>query len=218
MTVNTDWEVKFRTVWENHWHGSAVVTFYDSFADVMVDYAESGGHFQFALQSTELKLDHFKLKLHGGESWFVNFFKVFIVAALKDILGHEFNEGAGKVVERVNDIAMTVPLSLPLEVDDLAMNISLTTVPSVPGSGGYSSFPLQGNVFSTSDTNNSWPPFSVGTALPTLQTSDEIQLFVHSYVLDSSAWTLFELGQLVTHVSGLNTVDVAVGLTGGQAL
>mmetsp|Transcript_12055 Transcript_12055/g.36583 ORF Transcript_12055/g.36583 Transcript_12055/m.36583 type:complete len:485 (-) Transcript_12055:65-1519(-) len=208
MVVNADWEAKFRTVWDNHIHGSAVVTFYDSSADVDVDFAQSAGHLQFALRSTNVDLEHFKLKLHGGESWFANFFKVFIVAAIKDHVKSGFNEAMSDLLNEVNTISMHLPLSIPVDFDDLALNISLTAVPSVPATG-YSSFPVQGNVFSLHDANNSWPPFVPSSPLPNLVSSDSVQFYIQSYVMNSAAWTLFELGQLVAHVPDLNTVDVA---------
>eukprot|EP01102_Stenamoeba_stenopodia_P004243 TRINITY_DN1454_c0_g1_i1.p1 TRINITY_DN1454_c0_g1~~TRINITY_DN1454_c0_g1_i1.p1 ORF type:complete len:510 (+),score=136.03 TRINITY_DN1454_c0_g1_i1:67-1596(+) len=195
IVVNAAWSYYFWTGWKNSDHGTVQLTFSSVDVGIEVQASDVGGKGYITLVTDGLDLGDCSISLSGGASWLYDLFKSVIVDEIKNGASQAFNSGVPQAIAEANTKLQAQPMYKDEAEAGVGLNYMLTEQPAVT-TAGYLTVSTMSAFYPISVGPSAQPPFEPSVTLPYIFNSQDIQVFLSDYTINSIGWALFEEGKL----------------------
>jgi len=174
--------------------GTADVSMSDFDITITVTLGEVTGKATVSSLVASVDVNNLSITVHGGPSWlynlFIDIFKSYIESAANTAIANAIENEKSQL----DSVIATIPISYTLEDDNVplaTLGFGLTTAPII--GSNYISLSVAG-VWSTVP-GGAVSPYTP-TAMPTLDTTEMLEVTLVPYVFDSAIWVLWKEGKL----------------------
>jgi|ERR1712137_72114 len=194
LDISFDWHYEDRTLFIIHISdsGNGTMSFSNGHYNLEFRIKERNGRPHFDVFRNNLDLSDFDLHLDGGTQWFYDLFNFIISPLVKRQIESTVQDIVSTIFDDLNDQIDQVPTTLPL-VEGVAFNWALLDNFDTDGSG-FGSLYSAGYFVAESDTS-AVPPYA-SPNIPSRVNSEQGQVIISEYTLNTLGWALYEAGSL----------------------